>query len=67
MLGMDDWDIALLAVSGYIAVMALVRLMNSRRNQVIERIRSQMEQANHGRRAPEDRQATEPQQSDQAA
>ena len=32
---MDGWDIALLAVAGYLAVTALMRLMVWRRNQLV--------------------------------
>jgi hypothetical protein len=35
---MDGWDIALLAVGGFVAAMALVRLMTHRRNQLINRL-----------------------------
>jgi hypothetical protein len=42
---MDGWDIALLAVAGYIAVVALVRLMLRRRNQLIEELLKQAEEA----------------------
>jgi hypothetical protein len=32
---MDRWDLLLIGIGGYVAVMALVRLMANRRNQVI--------------------------------
>ncbi|MEO2046408.1 MAG: hypothetical protein ABGX16_07525 [Pirellulales bacterium] len=33
---MDRWDLLLIGIAGYVAVMALVRLMAGRRNKVIE-------------------------------
>jgi len=38
---MDSWDIALLAVAGYVAVLALSRLMTRRRNQLVEELLDQ--------------------------
>ncbi len=38
---MDSWDIALLAVAGYVAVLALSRLMTRRRNQLIAELLDQ--------------------------
>jgi len=35
---MDGWDIALLAVGGFVAAIALVRLMTHRRNQLINQL-----------------------------
>ena len=35
---MDGWDIFLLVVSGYVATMALARLMIRRRNQLIDEL-----------------------------
>jgi type II secretory pathway component PulK len=40
---MDMASIALLAVSGYVAVLALVRLMTLRRDSLIERFREEVE------------------------
>ncbi len=39
----DRWDIALMLVAGYVAVMTLVRLMARRRDQNIAQIEKQME------------------------
>lgn len=41
---METWDIALLVVAGYVATFGLTRLMNRRREQLIEQFREQMEQ-----------------------
>ena len=38
---MDTWDIALLVVAGFVAVLALVRLMSRRRNQLVEELLDQ--------------------------
>jgi hypothetical protein len=35
---MDGWDLALVVIAGYAAVVGLVRLMNRRRNQLIEEL-----------------------------
>ncbi len=40
---MDGWDLALLAVAGYVAVMTLVRLMRRRRDAVLQQFREQVE------------------------
>lgn len=40
---MDRWDVLIILAAGYVAVMVLVRLMASRRNQVIDQIREQAE------------------------
>ena len=53
---MDGWDIALLAVAGYVAVTSLVQLMLRRRRQLYEHYRRQAE-------AEADRQRMETQQS----
>lgn len=39
---MDRWDILMLCVAGYVAITALVRLMTSRRNQLVNQVREQM-------------------------
>jgi len=38
---MDRWDVLIILAAGYVAVMALVRLMARRRNQVLDQIRGQ--------------------------
>lgn len=35
---MDGWDLALMGAAGYVAVVGLVRLMNRRRNQLIDEL-----------------------------
>lgn len=40
---MDSWTIVLLVVAGYVSVMALVRLMIRRRNQLFDRFREEVE------------------------
>ncbi len=35
---MDGWDLALVGAAGYTAVIGLVRLMNRRRNQLIDEL-----------------------------
>jgi hypothetical protein len=41
-LGMDRWDVIIIFVAGYVAVMSLARLMARRRNQALEQIRGQI-------------------------
>jgi hypothetical protein len=41
---MDRWDIALLAVGGYIAILVLTRLMARHRDHLVGQIRQRMEQ-----------------------
>jgi hypothetical protein len=41
---MDSWDVTLLVVAGYLAVVTLVRLMARRRNQVFEELRQKAEE-----------------------
>jgi len=40
---MDGWNVALLAVSGFVAVTGLVRLMLARRNKLVLELREQAE------------------------
>lgn len=40
---MDGWDLTLLLVAGYLAVVTLVRLMTNRRDQMLSRLREQLE------------------------
>ena len=42
---MDRWDWLIYGVAGYVAVMTLVRLMAHRRNELIEQVRQQIENA----------------------
>jgi len=46
---MDGWDLALMGAAGYVAVVGLVRLMNRRRNQLIDEL---MQEAAERRRHP---------------
>lgn len=39
---MDRWDVIIILVAGYVAVMSLVRLMVRRRNQSLEQFRDQL-------------------------
>ncbi len=39
---MDRWDVIILLVAGYLAVMSLVRLMARRRNQVVDHVREKI-------------------------
>jgi hypothetical protein len=39
---MDTWDITLLVVAGYLAVVALVRLMARHRDQMLDDLRRQV-------------------------
>jgi hypothetical protein len=40
---MDSWDLALLVVAGFAAVVGLVRLMNGRRRQLAEELSAEIE------------------------
>jgi hypothetical protein len=40
---MDRWDVLIVFVGGYVAVMTLVRLMTARRNQLVNEVREQMD------------------------
>ena len=40
---MDSWDVTLLVVAGYLAIVSLVRLMARRPNQVLEEFHQQAE------------------------
>lgn len=39
---MDRWDILMLCIAGYVAITALVQLMTSRRNRLVNQVREQM-------------------------
>jgi heme exporter protein D len=41
---MDNWDVTLLVVMGYLAIVALVRLMSRRRDQLLDEFRRQIEE-----------------------
>jgi len=50
MLQMDMANVALLAVAGYVAVLALVRLMARRRDALIERFREEVDREKERKR-----------------
>lgn len=56
---MDRWDIALLVIAAYVAVMALVRLMSRRRQELVadleQQIKTQRRRAKH--KPPPDKQS----------
>ena len=39
---MDQWDVLLIVIAGYIAVASLVRMMAQRHNQVVDTVREQI-------------------------
>jgi hypothetical protein len=41
---LDNWDVTLLVVMGYLAVVALVRLMTRHRDQMLTEFRRQIEE-----------------------
>lgn len=41
---MDSWDVTILVVAAYLAVVTLIRLMARRRNQVYNELRQQAEE-----------------------
>ncbi len=48
---MDGWDIALMLVATYFAIMILVRLMRKRRDDLVANMRGQIEQEQKRRAA----------------
>jgi len=59
MADLSYWDIALLAVAGFLAVVALVRLMARHRDQLVERLGREAQQQ-HRRKQAEARHAERP-------
>lgn len=53
---MESWDIALLVVVGYLAAVALVRLMTRHRDQLVGQFRREMQQ----QRKPQPAEKAEP-------
>jgi hypothetical protein len=49
----DRWDVVLMLVAGYVAVMTLVRLMARRRDQVVADVERQLE--SHRKKAKQKR------------
>lgn len=41
---MDSWDLALVVIAGFAAVAGLARLMNRRRNQLVDELVGEIEQ-----------------------
>ena len=39
---MDRWDVFILAVASYVAIVSLVRLMANRRNELVAKIRTEI-------------------------
>jgi hypothetical protein len=50
---MDGWDVALLALAGYVAVVTLVRLMIRRRDQMLEEFRRKLKKQRQRKQAEE--------------
>jgi hypothetical protein len=57
---MESWDIALLVVVGYLAAVALVRLMTRHRDQLVERLRQEMKRDKQQRKPTPEKNATPP-------
>ena len=63
---MDGWSVGLLAVAGYVAVTALVRLMIRHRNQVVAEVQRQLRSA-RGRKQTGQARRPQPEQPKKAA
>ncbi len=50
---MDGWDVALLVVAGYVALVTLVRLMIRRRNQMLDEFRRELKKEKRRKQAEE--------------
>ncbi len=72
MLSLDAWDLVLLAIASYVAVLSLVRLMAARRQQLSDGLREQFaaeqarQQLSGDRELARDRRQRERQQADEA-
>jgi len=53
---MDRWDVALLAIAGYVALVALIRLMLRRRDRVLGEFRRRIRQVQRRQEADQDQQ-----------
>lgn len=42
---MDRWDVIVILIAGYVAVVSLVRLMAKRRNELVDQVRDQLAQS----------------------
>lgn len=56
---MEVFDVVLLVTAAYVAVLALVRLMTKRRDQMIERFREEVEREKKAQEAERQRKAFE--------
>jgi len=54
---MDNWSIVLWVVAGYVAVVALMRLMTHKRNEVMAEFRGEVEKEKSRRKADAAKQA----------
>jgi hypothetical protein len=50
---MDGWDLTLLVVAGYLAVVTLVRLMAHRRDQLLDEFRRELKKEKHRQKVEE--------------
>ena len=50
---MDGWDLTLLVVAGYVAVVTLVRLMTRRRDQMLDEFRRKLKREKQRKEAEE--------------
>jgi hypothetical protein len=50
---MDSWDVTLLVVAAYLAIVSLIRLMARRRSQVFEELSQQAEKEKQNKKAQE--------------
>jgi hypothetical protein len=57
---MDSWSIALWVVAGYVAVVALMRLMAHKRNEVLAEFRGEVEKEKQRRKAAAAKEAKPP-------
>jgi hypothetical protein len=54
---MDKFDVLLIAAAGYVAVIALVRLMAARRDQLVRQLRAEIERRRAAEQAKSDQDA----------
>jgi hypothetical protein len=68
MLGtMNQWDVALLAIAGYVAVVSLARLMLRRRDQLLAEFREQLQRERRKKAEQEKRKRAEEEQRQRPA
>ena len=51
---MDRWDVVFMIVAGYVAVLSLVRLMANRRNELVTKIREEIDRRRAAAEAAEE-------------